>query len=96
MSQQSINVSHLVDERRVTGFNILIIVLSFFVILFDGYDISCVAFAVPHLLKEWHILGPKALGPVFSASLFGILFGAPLFGYVGDRVDAKLRSSLRP
>ena len=30
-----------------------------------------------------------ALGPVFSASLIGILFGSALFGWIGDRYGRK-------
>ena len=32
---------------------------------------------------------PGSLGPVFSASLVGILFGSALFGWVGDRYGRK-------
>ena len=31
----------------------------------------------------------KAFAPALSASLFGILFGAPLLGYIGDRFGRK-------
>jgi AAHS family 4-hydroxybenzoate transporter-like MFS transporter len=90
MSQHTIDVSRLIDERRITSFNVFIMVLSFLVISFAGYGITIMSFAVPHLLREWHIAGPRALGPVFSAGLFGILFGAPIFGYVGDRFGRKV------
>ena len=44
-------------------------------LLIDGYDITAIAFAAPHLVHEWG-LKPGSLGPVFSASLVGILFGS--------------------
>ena len=56
--------------------------------LIDGYDITSIAFAAPSLVKEWG-LKPGSLGPVFSASLVGILFGSALFGWVGDRYGRK-------
>jgi AAHS family 4-hydroxybenzoate transporter-like MFS transporter len=84
------DIARLIDERRVTAFNIGLVVLSFLVILFDGYDLTAIAFAVPYILKEWGLTGGAALGPVFSASLFGVLFGSPLFGYVGDRFGRKI------
>jgi MFS family permease len=40
------------------------------------------ASAAPALAATWHI-PPKSFGPAFSASLFGILFGAPLLGLAG-------------
>ena len=58
------------------------------IVLIDGYDIAAIAFAAPSLVKEW-ALKPGALGPVFSASLVGILFGSALFGWIGDRYGRK-------
>jgi AAHS family 4-hydroxybenzoate transporter-like MFS transporter len=57
--------------------------------LIDGYDIAAIAFAAPHLMRDWHLTDRGALGPVFSASLIGILFGSALFGWIGDRYGRK-------
>jgi MFS transporter, AAHS family, 4-hydroxybenzoate transporter len=86
---QSVDVARLIDERRVTAFNIGLIILSFFVISVDGYDIAAISFAAPELIRAWHITDRAALAPVFSASLVGILFGAPIFGFIGDRYGRK-------
>ena len=86
----TVDIARLVDERRVTAFNIGLVVLSFLVILFDGYDLTAIAFAVPYILKDWGLTGGAALGTVFSASLFGVLLGSPLLGYVGDRFGRKV------
>jgi AAHS family 4-hydroxybenzoate transporter-like MFS transporter len=88
-SQQSVNVAQLVDERPVSAFHVILVGFSFLIVLSDGYDITAIAFAAPHLIREWAITDRSALGPVFSASLFGILVGSPLFGYVGDRYGRK-------
>jgi AAHS family 4-hydroxybenzoate transporter-like MFS transporter len=85
MADQSvIQVSRLLDERGLSSFQIKLLAWSFFMVLIDGYDITAIAFAAPSLVKEWG-LKPGSLGPVFSASLVGILFGSALFGWVGDR-----------
>ena len=86
--QPVVPVSRLLDERGLGAFQIVLLIWSFFLVLIDGYDIAAIAFAAPHLIGEWHI-SPKALGPVFSASLVGILFGSALFGWVGDRYGRK-------
>src|SRR5215210_4223235 len=86
---QTLDVARLIDERPVTGFNIFLVVFSFLIVLSDGYDITAIAFAAPELLKEWQITNRAALGPVFSASLVGILVGSPLLGYIGDRYGRK-------
>jgi AAHS family 4-hydroxybenzoate transporter-like MFS transporter len=54
----------------------------------DGYDLQAMGFAAPGIAKMLH-LKPALLGPVFSASLLGMLFGAPLFGWVGDRFGRR-------
>ena len=86
--QPVVQVSRLLDERGLSSFQIKLIAWSFFIVLIDGYDIAAIAFAAPSLAKEW-ALKPGALGPVFSASLIGILFGSALFGWVGDRYGRK-------
>ena len=79
------DVSRFIDERRMNRFNAKIVIFCFFIILFDGYDIGAVG--VPD--RRWSRPGASqsmaALGGAFSAGLFGILFGSPLFGWIGDR-----------
>jgi AAHS family 4-hydroxybenzoate transporter-like MFS transporter len=87
-AQPVVQVSRLLDERGLGSFQIKLLVWSFFVVLIDGYDIGAIAFAAPHLVRAWGIQ-PHALGPVFSASLIGILFGSALFGWIGDRYGRK-------
>lgn len=84
------DVSRFIDERKMTRFNAVLVIWSFLIVLFDGYDISAISFAAPELIKAWGVTNRAALGPVFSASLFGILIGSPLFGYLGDRYGRKL------
>ena len=83
-----IQVSRLLDERGLSAFQIKLIAWSLLIVLIDGYDIAAIAFAAPHLVRAWGV-SPAALGPVFSASLVGILFGSALFGWIGDRYGRK-------
>src|SRR5260370_8626600 len=87
-NQPEVQVSRLLDERGLSSFQIKLLIWSFFIVLIDGYDIAAIAFAAPHLVRAWGV-APGALGPVFSASLVGILFGSPIFGWVGDRYGRK-------
>jgi MFS transporter, AAHS family, 4-hydroxybenzoate transporter len=88
VDRPEIPVSRLLDERGLSSFQIKLLIWSFFIVLIDGYDIAAIAFAAPSLAREW-ALKPGALGPVFSASLIGVLFGSALFGWVGDRYGRK-------
>ncbi len=85
---QTVQVSQMLDERGIGAFHIKLIIWSLFIVLIDGYDIGAIAFAAPSLMKEWHF-PPTELGPLFSASLIGILFGSAIFGFVGDRYGRK-------
>jgi AAHS family 4-hydroxybenzoate transporter-like MFS transporter len=88
MADQVVPVSRLLDERGLSSFHYNLIFWCVLLSLIDGYDIAAIAFAAPHLVREWG-LKPGALGPVFSASLIGILFGSAVFGWVGDRYGRK-------
>jgi len=85
---QVLQIDSLVDEQQLGRFNVNLLIWSFLAMFADGYDIGALSFAQPELQTLWHV--PKAaFGPASSASLFGILFGAPLLGYVGDRFGRK-------
>jgi len=87
--QQTLDVTEYIDGRKINAFNVLIIVVSFLVILVDGFDITVIALAIPHLIRAWGVQDPSAFSWVLSASLAGMLFGAPLIGHFGDRHGRK-------
>ncbi len=86
--EPEIQVSHFLDEHGVGSFQIKLIVWSALLAMIDGYDIGAIAFAAPHLIREWHVT-PKELGLLLSASNFGVLFGSQIFGWIGDRYGRK-------
>jgi AAHS family 4-hydroxybenzoate transporter-like MFS transporter len=83
-----LNVDVLVDEQKFDRFNLSLLVWSFLAMFADGFEISSMGLAAPHIMREWGV-APGALGPVLTMSLVGILIGAPLFGYVGDRFGRR-------
>ncbi|HEX3442513.1 MAG TPA: MFS transporter [Pseudolabrys sp.] len=90
MTQEpEIDIGDIIDAQTLRVFNIKLLVWSFLMVMADGYDFSAAGFAAPSLIKAWHIQNLAALGPVFSASLVGIALGAPLLGYVADRIGRK-------
>ncbi len=62
------------------GFNLNLLFWSFLAMFADGYDISVMPFAMPTLSKLWHV-NPGIIGWALSASLVGVLAGAPLLGH---------------
>lgn len=81
-------LDELIDGQRIRAFNVNLLFWSFMVMLIDGYDLFAVAFSAPAIIADWHI-EKAAFAPVFSASLIGILVGAPVFGWVGDRFGRR-------
>jgi len=88
-SGTDIDVAAIIDDLPIGRFHIVLLVACALLALSDGYDIAVIGFAGPSLVREWKIANLAALAPVFSAGLFGVLIGAPLFGFFGDRLGRK-------
>lgn len=86
---RTIDVDRLVDEQKLTRFNWMLVFWCFIITLIDGYDITAAPAAGPFFVREWHLASPAALTFAFSATNFGVLFGAPLFGWIGDRYGRR-------
>ena len=59
--------------------------------MIDGFDVQSMGYAAPALIKDWNIPS-TALGPVFSAGLFGILVGSSIPQSDSDR-DSKFQQA---
>jgi AAHS family 4-hydroxybenzoate transporter-like MFS transporter len=82
------DISALIERQKIGRFAVLLIVLIWFVMLIEGYDLAALAYAAPALGRAWH-LGRGAFGPAFGANVFGIMLGSFLFGYLGDKIGRK-------
>ncbi|MEQ1811300.1 MAG: MFS transporter [Terricaulis sp.] len=88
MSESNGAVLDLVDDGKLSGFQILIIALCAFVALIDGFDTQAIGFVAPVMAADLGIDLPH-FGPVFSAALFGGLIGAAGFGALADRLGRR-------
>lgn len=89
MNSASIDLSRVSSDGKLTRFHLYLLLLTSLLTLLDGYDITAISFAAPELAKAWSIADKSAFSPVFASSLVGILIGAPLFGWFGDRYGRK-------
>jgi AAHS family 3-hydroxyphenylpropionic acid transporter len=84
--QSPVMRSRAVDRDRV-GVG-LTLALCFLCILCEGLDIQSMGLAAPRMGPALG-LAREQLGPLFSASIVGLLIGAVIFGRVADRFGRK-------
>jgi AAHS family 4-hydroxybenzoate transporter-like MFS transporter len=88
-SGAQVDVQHLIDSGRFSGYQFLIAFLCFIVIALDGFDTAIIGFIAPSLKSEWHLL-PQQLGPLLSAGLVGLAAGSFVAGPLADRIGRKM------
>src|SRR3984893_1847052 len=87
-STSPVDVAAFIEQQPVGRFQIGLLLTCAAVLFLDGFDTQAIGYVAPALAKEWG-LTKGALGPVFSAGLFGLMIGALLFGPLADRVGRK-------
>src|SRR5450631_3563199 len=87
-SPSPVDVAQFIDAQPVGGFQIRLLLTCAAVLFLDGFDTQAIGFVAPALAREWDV-SKGALGPVFSAGLFGLMIGALLFGPLADRIGRK-------
>ena len=84
-----IDIAALIDGRRLGAFNYRLILLSWLITLFDGFDMMMISFTAPYMRDALGLDKPM-LGNIFSAGLFGMMLGGFAFAYVGDRIGRRM------
>lgn len=87
-AERSVDVARLLDERAITGLQILVAALSALIMFVDGYDVQVMALAVPLVAHQWSLTAPH-FSLALSAVLLGISIGAAFIAPLGDRVGRR-------
>jgi AAHS family 4-hydroxybenzoate transporter-like MFS transporter len=88
-----IEIGTLLDHGPWPRFAKLVTLLCALAIIFDGFDISIVGFAIPSILRDWHL--PRAsFAPLLVIGLVGMTVGSMSAGVVGDRIGRRAALSL--
>lgn len=83
-----INTNEVIANSKFNRFHLGLLLWSFFIIAFDGYDLVVYGTVVPVLIEQWNLTSVEA-GAMGSYGLFGMMFGAIFFGTLADRIGRK-------
>ena len=76
---RAIDINALVDQAKFNAFHWRVLFWCALIIIFDGYDLVIYGVVLPALMQEWG-LTPLQAGALGSYALFGMMFGALVFG----------------
>jgi AAHS family 4-hydroxybenzoate transporter-like MFS transporter len=85
---RTVDVSAIINGRRLTAFNYRLIVLSWLITVFDGFDMMMVGFTAPYMRDEFG-LSKMNVGWVVSVGLIGMMVGGFVFSFIADRIGRR-------
>lgn len=85
---RTVDLAELIDSRKLSPFNYVLIGLSALITLFDGLDMFMVSYTAPYMRDEL-ALTTIQIGNIFSIGTFGMVVGGLAFTYVGDRIGRR-------
>jgi MFS transporter, AAHS family, 4-hydroxybenzoate transporter len=86
--RQTTDLSAIIEQQKLTPFIVRLVLLSWIITFFDGFDVSVLSFVAPDLSAALNI-NRLTLGNVFGIGQFGMVLGGFLFGYLGDRIGRR-------
>ena len=75
-------------KQNLVKFHGMLLFLGALLMLFDGFDLTIYGAVVPTIMEEWGISAVQA-GMYGSYALFGMMFGALIFGTLADKLGRK-------
>ena len=85
---RAIDINSLIDQAKFNSFHWRVLFWCALIIIFDGYDLVIYGVVLPALMQEWGMT-PLQAGALGSYALFGMMFGALVFGPLSDRIGRK-------
>ncbi len=85
----TLDVQAFINAQPLSGYQWRVVALCFLIVFLDGLDTAAMGFIAPALSQDWGI-DRASLGPVMSAALIGMVFGALGSGPLADRFGRKV------
>ncbi|WP_175631853.1 MFS transporter [Virgibacillus siamensis] len=85
---QTTNAEQIIEKAPFNKFHGILLFWGIILMVFDGYDLTVYGAVVPTKMEEWGISAVEA-GVIGSYSLFGMMFGALIFGTIADKLGRK-------
>lgn len=85
---RTIDVNEAIDNNPFGRFQWTVVALCALLLIVDGYDVFVAGTVLPTLIAEWGLSKPQA-GALQAWALFGMMFGALIFGPLADRIGRK-------
>lgn len=85
---RTIDVGEFINSRKLTRFNVLLVIVSWLITVFDGFDQMTVSYTMPYMKDVLH-LSKVMQGNVFSMGNFGMMAGGFCFAFLGDRIGRR-------
>jgi len=86
---KTVDVGHVLDEGRWTGYQKLLILGTALTIVLDGVDNQLLPNAVPFIAPEWGFKNGAPFRPALATGPFGMMIGGLLGGVLGDRYGRR-------
>ncbi len=85
----TLDVQSFINAQPLSAYQWRVVLLCFLIVFLDGLDTAAMGFIAPALTQDWGI-DRASLGPVMSAALIGMVFGALGSGPMADRFGRKV------
>jgi MFS transporter, AAHS family, 4-hydroxybenzoate transporter len=86
--QTRVDIGHLLDTARWSGYSKWLVSLVALTVVFDGIDNQLLGIVIPTIMAEWGV--PRsAFSSVVSLGYMGMMIGGAVAGFAGDRFGRR-------
>ncbi|MBV7276639.1 MFS transporter [Clostridium sp. PL3] len=85
---RKVDINEIIDESKFNKFFLMVFMISFVTLIFDGYDMTVYGTTLTLMMKDLG-LNATQTGFLASSALLGMVIGAIIFGMLADRIGRK-------